>query len=67
MQEKGKNRYVWIINPTRDPQQTSVRISSDFGEIQSLTPYWNEVNTEVSDNRFNVDIPGRDALIFEIK
>jgi beta-galactosidase len=66
MQEKGKKLYVWIINPTRDTQQTSVRISRGFGEIQSLAPYWNEVNPQVSDNRFNVEIPGRDAVILEI-
>ena len=66
IQEKGNNRYVWIINPTRDPQQSSVKISSSFGEIQSLTPFWNEVYPQVSDNSFDLEIPGRDAVIFEL-
>jgi beta-galactosidase len=66
IQESLKHRYIWIINPTREVQNTSVLISGRFGSIHSLIPLWNKQEPQISGNSFDIEIPGRDAAILEL-
>lgn len=66
IQESLKHRYIWIINPTREFQNTSVLISPRFGLIHSLIPLWNKQVPKISNDRFEIEIPGRDAVILEL-
>ncbi|MBE0655053.1 MAG: beta-galactosidase, partial [Bacteroidales bacterium] len=58
--------FIWIINPSREQQQTSVKVSGSFGKIRSLTPLWNEIQSQPQDNSFEVKIPGRDVVILKL-
>jgi beta-galactosidase len=57
--------YLWIVNPTREPQETRIKISGELGKLEFLASHWNEYHTEVGDNSFAVKVPARDVLILE--
>jgi len=59
--------YLWIVNPTREPQETKIEISGELGKLQFLNSHWNENHTEVADNGFSVQVPARDVQILEFR
>jgi beta-galactosidase len=57
--------FLWIVNPGRESQETSIKLSGELGTLQFLASHWNDHHMEVSDNQFTVQVPARDVLILE--
>ena len=62
-----KNHFLWIVNPTREVQETGIKISDALGKMKCIASHWNEYHMEMTENRFTAQIPARDVLILEFE
>jgi len=65
LHKNDSRHYLWIVNPGRESQETSIKLSGELGMLQFLASHWNDYHIEVSDNQFTVQVPARDVLILE--
>ena len=67
LHRKDKNYFLWIVNPTREAQETGIKISDALGKIKFTASHWNEYHIEMAENRFTAQVPARDVLILEFE
>ena len=67
LHRKDKNYFLWIVNPTREAQETSIKISDGLGEMTFTASHWNEYRLEMDENRFTAQVSARDVLILEFE
>ncbi len=67
LHRKDKNYFLWIVNPTREVQETGIKISDALGKMKFTASHWNEYSLEMAENRFTAQVPARDVLILEFK
>ena len=65
--QKDKNYSLWIVNPTREAQETGIKISDALGKMTFTASHWNEYRLDMAGNRFTAQVPARDVLILEFE
>ena len=64
---KDRNYFLWIVNSTREAQETGIKISNVLGKMKFTASHWNEYRMEMAENRFTAQVPARDVLIMEFE
>ncbi|MBC9868047.1 MAG: hypothetical protein F7O42_09260 [Opitutae bacterium] len=67
LHRKDKNYFLWIVNPTREAQETGIKISDALGKMKFTASHWNEYRMGMAENRFTAQVPARDVLILEFE
>ena len=67
LHRNDKNYFLWIVNPTREAQETDIRISDALGKMNFTAFHWNEYQMDMAEDRFTAQVPARDVLILEFE
>ena len=67
LHRKDKSYFLWIVNPTREAQETGIKISDALGKMKFTASHWNEYRPEMAENLFTAQVPARDVLILEFE
>ena len=67
LHRKDQRYFLWIVNPTRQVQESSIKISDGLGGMKFNASHWSEYRPEVTENRFTTQVPARDVLILEFE
>ncbi|MHB1355022.1 MAG: beta-galactosidase [Anaerolineae bacterium] len=60
--------FMWALNMAHAETSVEVTVSSRFGEVQPGTCFWGTgVHEACGKNRFRLQIPGKDAVILELR
>ncbi|NHN31475.1 beta-galactosidase [Paenibacillus agricola] len=63
--EGDEDKFVWIINPTREIQEAHLQFASSYGQVALGDALW--AAAEASTDGLRVTVPARDALIFRLQ
>jgi hypothetical protein len=58
--------YLWLTNPTRTVQTTTVTISEAGPQFQSASELWGKEQPSVDGRRIKLTIGGRDGAILAL-
>jgi beta-galactosidase len=62
---KGEQEtFLWLVNPTRQAQATSITLSSDYGSLKPKSCEWQSGNAWQKGDQ--VEVPARDVLILRL-
>ena len=67
LHRKDNIYFLWIVNPTREAQETGIKVSDTLGKMKFVASRWNEYKLEIAENRFTAQVPARDVLILEFE
>ncbi|HTJ56036.1 MAG TPA: hypothetical protein VL418_00540, partial [Devosiaceae bacterium] len=56
--------FLWLVNPTHKPQQTSFALAPGFGAVKATASLWPEKAAAPAGSTLTV--PARDAVVLQL-
>ena len=58
--------FLWVINPTRSPQQTEASISTGFGRLTDAQALWGSGARITANNTIELTVQAGDAVVLQL-
>ena len=65
--QSEERRFLWVTNAARAPRRVRARVNARFGAFSSALDRWGGTPATVRDGLVEIEVPGRDAAILELR